>query len=151
MNECALRPASAADCRFVHAIHDQPSVRARSISQEQIPYADHETWYAARLDDPCYAIFVAENAGEAVGVVRLAEGRDETEISIALDADATGKGLGRVLIRLAVEAAQGRRSPVSAYIRPDNLPSRRAFEGAGFVVESECRRNGVDLLRYLVR
>ena len=151
MSECALRPASAADCCFVHAIHDQPAVRARSVSQDPIAYADHERWYAARLDDPSYAIFVAEYAGEAVGVVRLAEGRDETEISIALDGDATGKGLGRMRFRLAVEAAQGRRSPVSAYIRPDNVASRRAFEGAGFVVESECRRNGVDLLRYLAR
>jgi L-amino acid N-acyltransferase YncA len=131
----ALRPATAADCSAVWAWNFAPDVRAMSIDQRPISLADHARWFADRLAREDAPMWVVEDAGRPIGIVRVdpTEGADPAgcagKLSIALARDARGRGIGRTAIAQAC-ARWGR--PVIAWIRHDNLSSRNCFEACGF-------------------
>lgn len=130
-----LREAVAADCEQVWAWNFSPDVRARSTRAASVTLADHARWFARRIadEDPMWII---ETPAGPVGVVRLdSVGRGLSRISIALDAAARGRGIGRRAIT-AVCQRWGR--PIFAEILADNLPSRACFEACGFRSVVEC-------------
>lgn len=118
-----LRAATLDDGTEVYRWNFAPEVRAASGDTRMVTFAEHMRWYAARLDGGHMWIIEDE---EPVGIVRIDIGR----ISIALDASARGRGLGRAAIR---EACERWGKPVFAEIRNDNPASRAAFEACGFV------------------
>jgi RimJ/RimL family protein N-acetyltransferase len=126
----ALRDAGPADCVAVWEWNFAPDVRARSIDQRPVTFAQHAKWYADRIADLDAPIWIVEHGGRAIGVVRLDWRSDGAgRISIALAPDARGRGIGRLAITLACQA-WGR--PVIAEIHPSNLPSRACFAACGF-------------------
>ena len=119
-----LRVATLEDCERVWQWNFAADVRAVSNDPTIVELARHAAWYVHRLQNG--AFWIIEHDDEAVGTVRIDDGR----LSIALAATARGKGLGKRAIAAACVAwAQ----PVGAHVRPDNQPSRAAFEAAGFV------------------
>ena len=119
-----LRVATLEDCERVWQWNFAADVRAVSNDPTIVELARHAAWYVHRLQNG--AFWIIEHDDEAVGTVRIDDGR----LSIALAATARGKGLGKRAIAAACVAwAQ----PVVAQVRPDNQPSRAAFEAAGFV------------------
>ncbi|MFE1755406.1 GNAT family N-acetyltransferase [Streptomyces anandii] len=86
---------------------------------------------------------VAELDGRLVGYIRLGF---PTELAtnahvrqirgLAVDGEARGRGVGRALLRAAVEEArrQGARR-ISLRVLGHNTPARRLYESEGFVVE----------------
>lgn len=144
-----LRAAEPADCERVYAWNFARDVRAVSSKSTAVDLAQHTTWFAARLGEP--AFWIIEDDGEPVGNIRIdrtappfgSAARDGSlareshagagRISIALDASARGKGIGRAAIRRAC-AAWG--SAVIATIMPDNRASRAAFAACGFAPAS---------------
>ena len=119
-----LRAAAIADCERVWQWNFAADVRALSNDPTIVELAEHTAWYAARIAKG--AIWIVECDGEDVGVVRI----DAGKISIALAANARGKGVGKRAIAAACLAWGG---PVVAQIRSDNQPSRAAFLACGFV------------------
>ncbi|HSW40905.1 MAG TPA: GNAT family protein, partial [Patescibacteria group bacterium] len=92
-------------------------------------------WLGAVLADPDRRLWIAEEAGIAVGQIRV----DRTPegvgvVSIGLGPAARGRGVGRAVLGLGLAAAVRelgiRRA--RAMVRSGNLASRRLFEGAGF-------------------
>jgi RimJ/RimL family protein N-acetyltransferase len=120
----ALRAATLEDCDRVWQWNFAADVRAMSNDPSIVELATHAAWYVDRLAKG--AIWIVECEGEACGVVRIDAGR----ISIALAADARGRGVGKRAIAAACVAWGG---PVVAQIRGDNEPSRAAFMACGFV------------------
>lgn len=119
-----LRAATLEDCERVWQWNFAADVRAMSNDPTIVELARHTAWYVHRLAQG--AFWIIEHDGEAVGTVRIDDGR----ISIAVAASARGKGIGKRAIAAACETwAQ----PVVAHVRLDNQPSRAAFEAAGFV------------------
>lgn len=146
-----VRAATEEDCRFYWTVNNEPSTRAQSISSSPIPWETHERWYAQRLSDASTALYVAEAAGERVGVVRFDLAGDDSTISVALAPEHRGKGLGREIIACGTRTAlqSGTVTRVIALIRPDNAGSVRAFLAAGYVRAEQTRANGVELLRFV--
>lgn len=98
---------------------------------------------AAQADGTPYWLVVHD--GEVVGDCTAHGGIDadgEVEIGYALAAPCRGRGLGHELVATLsgwlLEQPGVRR--VSASTAPDNLPSRRALERAGFRLESTDER-----------
>jgi UDP-2,4-diacetamido-2,4,6-trideoxy-beta-L-altropyranose hydrolase len=126
----ALRRARSDDCERIWAWNFAPEVRARSRRSEAVAYAQHARWFARRLADGVAPIWVIEDHGGPVGVVRLdplEHGR--ARISIALAAPARGRGIGRAAI---AAACRSWRRPIVAEIFDDNLASRACFTACGF-------------------
>jgi RimJ/RimL family protein N-acetyltransferase len=69
-----------------------------------------------------------------VGQIRFDLGGSAATVSVSVDTACRGRGFGTVLIRLGVERLVESTAVklLHAYTRPDNLPSIRAFEKAGF-------------------
>jgi RimJ/RimL family protein N-acetyltransferase len=118
----ALREARLADAQRVYAWNCAPDVRALSGDARPVSLAEHLRWYAARVKQGSF--WIVEADGAPVGTVRL----DGDAISIALDASARGRGVGKQ----AIAAACAGRASVTATVHAENLPSRRAFEACGF-------------------
>ncbi len=119
-----LRTATLEDCERVWQFNFAADVRSVSNDPTIVELARHASWYIHRLARG--AFWIIEHDELPVGTVRIDDGR----ISIAVAAAARGKGIGKRAIAAACALwAQ----PVIAQVRPDNRPSRAAFEAAGFV------------------
>jgi RimJ/RimL family protein N-acetyltransferase len=133
--EVALRPARDADCERVWRWNFDPAVRAVSNRPEIVSLLHHAEWYTRRLaaGGP---MWIVEERARPVGVVRIdAEpGGDGGRLSIALGAEARGRGIGRHAVHAACRAwAQ----LVFAEVKTDNTPSRECFEACGFTRVAE--------------
>ena len=86
------------------------------------------------VDQQC-SIYIAENQfGVSAGVVRFEDRDDQVFVSVALEPRFRGCGLGGHLIRLGSQRYRqecGEKTLV-ALVKKSNVPSRRAFEIAGY-------------------
>ena len=137
----ALRPARPDDAAPLFAWANDPATRAASFDRAPIPWPEHLTWLTVVLADPERRLWIAEEGGIAVGQVRVDRAPDDIGVvSIGLAPGARGRGLGRTVLGLGVAAAiraLGIRR-ARAVVMAANLPSRRLFEGAGFVAVAEA-------------
>ena len=137
----ALRPARPDDAAPLFDWANDPATRAASFDRAPIPWPEHLTWLTVVLADPERRLWIAEEGGIAVGQVRVDRAPDDIGVvSIGLAPGARGRGLGRTVLGLGVAAAireLGIRR-ARAVVMAANLPSRRLFEGAGFVAVAEA-------------
>jgi len=132
----ALRPATLDDARLLHGWRDHPSVRAVSVTQHPIAFEDHERWMRAVLANPARWLFVGQLGSLPVGSIRF-DGRERgcMEVSLYLDPDFQGLGLGRHLLAAgerALLALHPTGVTVHASVLPDNASSQRLFEASGY-------------------
>lgn len=146
-----LRPASWADVDRVWRWNNAADVRARSIDPEPIGRSEHERWFRARLAEADHFMWIAVAGGADIGVVRI-DGRAAggATVSIALDAGARGRGLGRESLAAACRAFAGARpgAAIEAWIAEDNHASVRCFEGCGFHRVGAAERGARNFLIY---
>lgn len=134
--DLCLRSATLADARLLHSWRNHPTVRAVSGTQDPIAFDAHERWMISTLASPDRWLFVAKVGDLNVGAIRFdrLEG-GHFEVSLNLDADLQGIGLGRRML-LAGEQEMLRRQPqglvVDARVLPDNAASQRLFVAAGY-------------------
>lgn len=147
-----LRPASLDDCRFVWETNNHPTVRAVSLSSDEIAWDDHVRWYIQVLEDPNRHLMVACFEDADAGVIRFDVEERDCVVSVALSPAFRGRGLGRTLIETGTKHALHHWCDVvSAWIRPDNVASQRAFEYAGYQLVGEQTTANVTMLRLEAR
>jgi len=130
-----LRPVVDADCKLLWRWANDPTARAASFDPRPIAWGEHVAWFRARRSDGHSRIYVIEDSGQPVGVVRFAlEGPGEAVVSINIAPAARGRGIGPDALRQACALVfeEDAVSAVTAYIKPENAASLRAFEQAGF-------------------
>ena len=149
----SLRRASEADSRLLWEWANEPGARAASFSPESISWEAHTDWLSAKLNDPRCFLFIAENEdGSPVGQVRFDAESGEAVISVSVDVRSRG-GIGSELIRIGSRALFAA-SPVGlihAYVKPDNIPSARAFERAGYRPAGRVTVRGHEALDLVLR
>lgn len=133
-----LRRATIDDSGTILTWRNDPDTRSASFSDRVISVEEHEAWLTARLTSTHdESIWIIERDGRAVGNGRIKiEDRDRAEISIVIDPDLRGQGLGCASIRLLVQAVRRMSRRPVAYIRPENERSIKAFNAAGFYVKT---------------
>ena len=132
-----LRTASWNDCETILEMANSPDVRAVSFSSEIIDMATHEKWFKAKLETPNAFFIIAEDANttEIAAQIRFETTNGDWTISISLNREFRGKGLGVRLIETASAIFFDRHPEtprILAYIKPENKASIRAFEKAGY-------------------
>jgi UDP-2,4-diacetamido-2,4,6-trideoxy-beta-L-altropyranose hydrolase len=133
--DLSLRPASAADGPRLREWRNDPEARAASRGTAEVGAAEHLAWLAALLADPDRMLLICELDGDPVGQVRFDRRRGKRfEISVALAAEARGRGLSPRLISLAIERLRESEpeAEVEAHVRTGNARSLAAFRRAGF-------------------
>lgn len=132
------RPAVEADSQWIWSWRNSPGVRETALDQNEIPWQRHEAWFIRQLNDRLGALLVAEEAGNARAVLRYdtADGQaDEAAVSIYLDPDLRGRGIGPAVLAAGERWLRANRPCVVrllATVKHDNAPSRRLFEGADY-------------------
>ena len=131
--EVTLRLVEGTDETWLLDLQRQPATR-RFARNPEIPSAEqHAAWFARLLGDEDRLLTIIESDGRAVGMIRF----DKTsaapvtfEISIALDQDRHGEGLGAAGLALVRRLAPG--ADLTATVLSENKASRALFAAAGY-------------------
>lgn len=142
----ALRLTETDDCDWLLALQQRPETRAFARSPNGPSRAEHVRWFTRALADPDRFLMIVERDERACGFVRLDRRADDGpspayEVSIAIEPEWHGSGMGRAALRLARKMAPG--AVIDATVLPANAASKALFLGAGYV------QVGADLYRSL--
>ncbi|MEZ0482913.1 GNAT family N-acetyltransferase [Fibrella aquatica] len=152
------RIATVNDVRLYFDWANDPSTRQQSFNSAPISWEAHEVWFARKVNDPDVLLLVFEtNENIPVGQVRFERQADgEVIIGVSVDNAFRGRGLAVQLIREASNVCQhhwrNSNDPeqavrISAYIKPNNQPSIRAFERAGFINDEQTQKLNTNSIR----
>jgi UDP-2,4-diacetamido-2,4,6-trideoxy-beta-L-altropyranose hydrolase len=147
-----FRRATAEDAQRLFDWANDPVTRAMSFRSGTIPWADHLRWLAAVLAAHDRLLLVvegyAEGAWQPIGQLRFDAGG---VVSVGFDPAWRGRGLAAPALRRALSLPQVKEfGPLyTAYIRPENAASQRAFRQAGFRYDGMARAYDVDCGRFV--
>jgi RimJ/RimL family protein N-acetyltransferase len=145
--QVALRPATPADAARLLEWRNDPDVVRFSVSRRRVAASEHAAWLASRLADPHQRLWIAEEAGEPVGQVRVDLDDGAGTVSIAVAPAHRGRGIGSNMLRalLAEIEPDADVRDLLALVHPENAASLRAFESVGFR-DTGGRRGGFGVL-----
>lgn len=130
-----LRLAAMSDARLTHAWRNDLRTRRYFHNPAEVALDVHLAWWDHTLADSARRLLIARCAGRDIGTVRLDIEGTEAEVSIYLDPQLTGLGLGTGLLHAAQRWLHQQEPEVArliAEIHPDNLASATAFRAAAF-------------------
>jgi RimJ/RimL family protein N-acetyltransferase len=136
---------------MLFAWRNDPFVVARSGSQRQVSWTDHEVWFPRVLGSPACLALIAEFEGTPIGHVRFDPvGASEVAITIYLIQAFTGRGLGVECIRAGCDQAWTRwpHSKIVAHVRAENSAAQSAFRKAGFTSGGDSRSSLMTLINH---
>lgn len=131
----SLHTPTMADAHLLWQWRNHPVTRAVSRDAAQIDWPRHQAWLQRTLEDSGRKLWLARIGPTPVGVIRFdALGADRHEVSLYLDPELHGLGLGAALLG-AGERLLGEQAGhvcIEAEVLPDNQVSHRLFLGAGY-------------------
>jgi UDP-2,4-diacetamido-2,4,6-trideoxy-beta-L-altropyranose hydrolase len=129
----ALRPARDEDVALFYAWANDPTVRRNSFNTAPIAWPQHQAWFGGKLRNPASRLFVLEANSLPVGQIRFDAENDEIRIDYSLDEIVRGRGWGRQLVGVGIQAIRkllpGR---ICGIVKAENLASQSVFERLGF-------------------
>ncbi|WP_422924754.1 GNAT family N-acetyltransferase [Singulisphaera sp. PoT] len=144
MGDIGFRNATLTDAELLFAWRNDPETREHSHNTGLLEFEKHVAWLEATLANPRRDLRIAEWKGIPVGTVRIDLLDDGCELSWTVAPESRGKGIGKQMIKSAVEGLSG---AVFAEIKAGNIASSRMAEYAGMELISE--KDGVLTYRSL--
>lgn len=136
MDSVWIRPALEEDIKIMFDWQIHPETRKFSLNKEVPTWEGHLNWSLASLKDPRRELCIMMDGSTPVGVFRLdVKGAQGKEVSILLDPELKGKGIGEKALRLA--RLFWPRDVHLAYIEDENVLSIQAFKKAGYEKKGE--------------
>ena len=135
LSEFNIRLVKEDDSEDLYNWRNDKRVRVWCCGEKTIDFNDHEKWFRSKIESDKTKIFIAENViGEKLGQVRFDETEKGTYISVNLNPDFLGKGIGAKLISSATNRylRDFNTKKIYAEIKDDNISSIKAFEKAGY-------------------
>lgn len=136
-NSIRLRLATLDDARRLWEWRNEPATRAASFNTAVIEYTDHCRWLEQKISDRNVRFLIAVDSDQNdIGYARLNVIEESAEISLSIDKNHRGKGIGSAFIRavtdFALDNLKVRR--VVARMKTENKVSVAAFLRAGFSI-----------------
>lgn len=135
----SFRKANENDMLLYFNWANDSSVRENSYQTNSITLEDHQNWFFNKIKDENCFMFIFENHfGDSVGQIRIQKSNYNTAlIGISNDIKHRGKGYASKMIKLASDSflKENPNSVISAYIKIENVASKKAFEKAGFTLD----------------
>ena len=135
-----LRKAQLSDCRRIWYWRNEKEVRKLSFQHQKIPYAQHQSWFKAKLSDSKSAILIALNPSqEPIGQARLDRLNPRlAEAHIIVRKNFRNQGWGQIL--LSKTCQYGFRTlkfkKIRAQILSQNSRSLALFQSLGFKIKA---------------
>ena len=139
-----VREVNREDSKKIWEIRNHPLARKNFNNPEEIPWKNHESWfekkYFSRADNHCFVLLNGEE--KIVGYCRFDfdEEKNMYVVSIAINHNNQGKGLGNYLLRESLQRFASKKD-ILAEIRKGNIYSIRVFQKNNFRIYKEDARN----------
>lgn len=150
VNSLSMRRMNASDKDLIFKWANDTETRNNSFTSSKITENEHHKWFFQKLGDPDAKYFIALWKGQEAGFIRFDRKEDHTLIGINIAPTYRGQKLSSSLLKMACRyyVSDTVSSLILAYIRSDNIASKRAFEGAGFIYRSKKNVEGHEALVY---
>lgn len=127
----SLRPATAADSSLVFDWQRHPATRRFARNPVAPTRQEHERWMSKRLNSGEGLFDIILHEGRPAGVLRLDRRRDGSfEVSIFVDPEAHGQGLGSAALRAARWLMP--EATLRAEVLSENAASHALFRACGY-------------------
>lgn len=139
-----MRLANKTDSINIFTWRNHPSIRHRSLSSNEIEWADHEKWFSQICGQINQPILIGEFEKKSIGVVRFDIRENLAEVSIYLVPESGNRGLGRKLLSEAEQWLRANRPNVLAIcanVLPDNESSIKLFTTLRYVKHAGPTQN----------
>jgi UDP-2,4-diacetamido-2,4,6-trideoxy-beta-L-altropyranose hydrolase len=130
-----LAPADIADAEITWTWRNHPATRRFFHDPAPIAHGHHLEWWRLSLESPTRSLLIAWCGPQRIGVLRFDCQDREALVSIYLDPDLTGIGLGKIVLTEGSRWLRCHRPEIEqqrAEILPENLGSQRGFDMAGY-------------------
>jgi RimJ/RimL family protein N-acetyltransferase len=146
-----IRRANLADSIDIWAWKNDELARLNSLSQDFVPWEDHDFWFREKIVNPDVFIFIGQIDGHKIGKCRFDQDSQGMflEISINLNPQFRGKRLSRELLEGCIESVfciPALPRSLIAMVRESNLPSVNLFKSLNFKLIETV--NGVAKYKY---
>lgn len=131
-----IRRGDAEDALIVWPWRNNETTRRHFFDPTPVSLETHLAWWARSLSDPNRVLLLGKFDDQKFGVIRYDFTKHaQATISIYLDPEMTGQGLGQKLLRAGQDWLRQNHQEIEtviAEITPQNVASKRAFLAAGF-------------------
>lgn len=134
IGQLKFRAASAEDVKLLFDWRNDPLTRRFSTQTQELVWQEHENWFLQSLGKSDRKIFIVENKGFKVGMLRWDLDENYKELSWSVAAEFRGQGYGGVMLEQFIQWQPG---PYRARIKAENQASLRMALKAGFKVSKQ--------------
>ena len=132
---------------------NDPMVRAQSDNSDIVTIKEHTNWFLEKLNDNLCYLYIFQNVlNENIGQVRIQK-KDEFSaiIGLSIDLNFRGKGFGTKMLQLSAEEffLSNPHAAIHAYVKTDNLSSKKIFEKAGYQMLEEIIYNNIKSFHFI--
>jgi UDP-2,4-diacetamido-2,4,6-trideoxy-beta-L-altropyranose hydrolase len=131
-----LRHAQQEDVDQAWSWRNDPATRQFVHDPSPIELETHRRWWRNSLDLATRDLMIAHCTGIKIGVVRFDYEDTDATISIYLDPELNGIGLGSAILRAATGWVKSQKTGIvtlRAEVLPQNIWSNRSFAAAGYI------------------
>lgn len=114
--DLVLRTVNIHDSKTIFNWRNHPAIRLHSTHSEPITWETHQAWLNRVITDPDRLLYIATIRDEPVGVIRFDLDGDIAEVSLYLDPDQLGRGLGTALLIQGEEKIRNERRGIKEFI-----------------------------------
>lgn len=128
-----FRKASLDDLEIVFNWSNDSLVRSNSYQTSKITIKEHTAWFVKKIKEENTLFYIVLVGETKAGIIRYSLDEDHSVIGVLVSEPFRGQGLAAVFIKNSlIELKSEYVSPVLAYIKEENVASKKAFETAGF-------------------
>lgn len=137
MQNLKIRKANKNDImKYFEWVNDQ-NVRVSSYNSELITWQRHQKWFIEKINDPKFCFYILQNSeNQSIGQVRFEQiSENNSLISVSIAPEFRGFGYGQKILKMttSVFLKNNPGNKIHAYIKVNNISSKKIFEKAGFI------------------
>lgn len=141
-----IRDATINDAEILFEWANDQNTRQNSFNPETIEWNNHISWLRKKLIDPLTKIYILYHQHKQIATVRFDTNKN-TIIGITVAPSHRGLGLGSEILKIAINNFWiNNNSEIFAYIKKENIASKRIFEKAGFRFFKEDITNCIECI-----
>lgn len=132
MKDIVIRQATSEDVETIFYWRNLKEIVGLSQSQRTVTWEEHTQWFNDALSFERNSIYIIVADGDEVGLIRFERKDQLMDLTIYLESDNIGKGIGSVAIEKAMALEESSCNGFFARVREDNARSKRFFEKHSF-------------------
>jgi RimJ/RimL family protein N-acetyltransferase len=136
MKKIKFRKAELSDINIFFKWINEAEARGNSFDSNIVTWEEHVKWFNEKVYDPNYSFYLFQNKNDDyIGQIRINKVNEiDSIIGVSVCSNHRGLGYGSQILKEASSDyfKSFKNSIINAYIKSDNISSKKIFEKAGF-------------------